>query len=97
VVTYCVLYEFTPAGMANVKELPQSIEQVHQAIAALGGKVLACYVLAGQYDSVGIYEFPSDEAAVAFLLNVGSRGAVKTTSLKAFSVDELSKVIKGLP
>lgn len=96
-VNYCVLYEFTTAGMKNVKELPQGLEQAHQAVAALGGKVLACYVLMGQYDSVGIYEFPSDEVALAFLLGMGSQGVAKTISLKAFTPEALAQVVKGLP
>lgn len=96
-VTYCVLYQFTSAGMANPKELPKGIEEVHQSIAAMGGKVLACYVLMGEYDSVGIYEFPSDEVALAFLLAVGSRGVAKTVSLKAFTPETLGQVAKNLP
>lgn len=96
-VTYCVLYQFTVGTMTNIKQLPQGIEEAHQAIAKLGGKVLACYVLMGEYDSVGIYEFPSDEVALAFLLGMASRGEVKTTSLKAFAPEVVAQVIKGLP
>ncbi len=96
-VTYCVLYQFTSAGMANPKELPAGIEEVHQAVAGMGGRVLACYVLLGEYDSVGIYDFPSDEAALAFVLAVGSRGVAKTVSLRAFTPEALGQVAKTLP
>ncbi|NPV08876.1 MAG: GYD domain-containing protein [Anaerolineae bacterium] len=96
-VTYCVLYQFTSAGMANVKELPRGIAEAHQAVEAMGGRVVACYVLMGQYDSVGIYEFPSDEVALAFLLGMGSRGVAKTTSLRAFTPEALAEVVKNVP
>ena len=96
-VTYCVLYQFTSAGMADAKALPQGIEQAHRAVEALGGKVRACYVLMGQYDSVGIYDFPSDEVALGFLLGLGSQGAVKTVSLRAFTLETVAQVVKSLP
>ena len=96
-VTYCVLYQFGAAMMKSIKELPQGIEGAHQTIAKLGGKVLACYVLMGEYDSVGIYEFPSDEVALAFLLGMASGGQVKTISFKAFAPEVVAQVIARLP
>ena len=94
---YLVLYNFTDQAMKNIKELPQGIEQAHQAIGAMGGKVLACYLVMGEYDSVGIYEFPSDEVAMGFLFGMGATGVARTTTLKAFTPEAVAEIVKGLP
>ena len=94
---YLVLYNFTDQAMKNIKELPQGIEQAHKTIEYLGGKVLACYLVMGEYDSVGIYEFPSDEVAMGFLLGMGGTGNVRTTTLKAFTPEAVAQIVKGLP
>ena len=51
----------------------------------------------GEYDYVSIGEFPSDEHAMTFAMATGSRGNVRTTTLKAFTKEELAEIIKKLP
>ena len=51
----------------------------------------------GSYDVVAIMELPSDEAAASFALQMGSRGNVRTTTLKAFTEDEFGSIIASLP
>jgi uncharacterized protein with GYD domain len=63
----------------------------------MGGKVSGVYVVMGEYDYVSIGEFPSDEVAMTFSLALGSRGNVRTTSLKAFTKEEFAKMVKKLP
>jgi hypothetical protein len=45
------------------------------------------------YDVVSIADFPDDETATAFLLQAGSLGNVRTTTLRAFNSDEISAII----
>jgi len=40
---------------------------------------------------------PSDEAYNKFAVWLGSQGNVRTTSLKAWPQEEMSKIIDGLP
>ena len=94
---YVVLYQFTDQTMKNIKEVGQGIDQAHQTIEAMGGSVVACYGLMGQYDSIGIYEFPSDEVAMTFLLGMGASGNVRTTTLKAFPYEQFSELASKLP
>jgi uncharacterized protein with GYD domain len=51
----------------------------------------------GEYDVVNIGEFSSDEAYTATLLEVASRGAVRATTLKAFTEDDYRKVVGSIP
>ncbi len=41
-------------------------------------------------------EAPNDEAAMEFELRVGSLGNVRTTTLKAFTEEEIARVIDKL-
>jgi uncharacterized protein with GYD domain len=50
----------------------------------------------GAYDIVVIFEAPDDESATAFLLETGSGGAVRTTTLRAYDREEMSGIIQRL-
>jgi uncharacterized protein with GYD domain len=55
----------------------------------LGGELKAFYMLQGQYDGVLIFDIPNDEALTRFLLTTGTAGNVRTTTLRAFTEEEL--------
>jgi uncharacterized protein with GYD domain len=44
-----------------------------------------------------IFEAPDDETAAAMQLTVGSRGAVRTTTLRAFGREEFERIIAKVP
>ena len=95
--TYIHLINQTQQGITNIKDVPARIEASTKAVEAAGGKQIGFYAVMGQYDFVGIAEFPSDEAALAFVLALGARGTVRTTTLKAFTEEEFAEIIKKLP
>jgi uncharacterized protein with GYD domain len=51
----------------------------------------------GQYDAVAISEAPSDEGYAGTLLAIGSAGAVRTETLRAFPEEDYRKIVAGLP
>jgi uncharacterized protein with GYD domain len=50
----------------------------------------------GQYDLVAISDVPDDETGAAGLLALGSGGNVRTTSMKAFTSEEMGRIIQKL-
>jgi uncharacterized protein with GYD domain len=96
-VTYVVLMKLTEQGVKDVKNAPQRIEEGIKGWEAMGGKILGFYVVMGEYDYVVIGEAPSDEVGMAFMLTLGSLGNVRTTSLKAFTVEEFTEIVKNVP
>ena len=94
--TYVTLYNLTAEGTKKLAELPAGIEELHDNVRRLGGKVLGCYALMGEYDFVGIYELPSDEAAITLALGAGSTGSVRTKTMKAFPYTQLVEIVKKL-
>ena len=61
--------------------------------AKFGGTLKEIYWTVGPYDIVAISEAPDDESATAFALTLASQGNVRTTTLRAFSGDEMRGVI----
>ena len=94
---YIGLYNLTDQGIKNIKESPARIEEGIKAAEAMGAKNISFYCVMGGYDYVAIGEFPNDQAAMTFALAVGSRGNVRTTTLKAFTKDEYAGAVKKLP
>ena len=95
--TYVILMNLTDQGVKNIKEALGRIETTAKAIEATGGKLLSFYTTMGQYDYVAIAEGPRDENAMAQLLALGQQGNVRTTTLKAFTKEQLAEIIKKLP
>ena len=96
-VTYILLMKLTDQGVKAIKEAPARIEAGIKGWEAMGGKIHGFYATLGEYDYVSVGEAPSDEVAMAFSLALSSFGNVRTVSLKAFTVEEFTKVVKHLP
>jgi uncharacterized protein with GYD domain len=62
-----------------------------------GVEVTDFYMTLGAYDMVARLEAPSDEAVARYIIALGSSGAVRTTTLKAFTEAEYREIIRGLP
>jgi uncharacterized protein with GYD domain len=95
--TYILLLKLTDQGIKDITNGPQRIEQAAARLEAMGGHLLDFYMVMGDYDYVAIGELPSDEAAATFLLELGSQGSVRTTSLKAFTRNQFIGMVNKLP
>jgi uncharacterized protein with GYD domain len=95
--TYIGLYKLTDQGIRNIKDAPQRIEEAFKGWEAMGGKVIGFYSVMGEYDYVAIGEAPNDEVAVTFALALGSQGDARTMTLKAFTREEFTEIVKKLP
>jgi len=56
---------------------------------------LQLFYTLGKYDFMMLVEVPSDEDLVSILLCLGSMGNVRTTTMKAWTESEGSKIITG--
>jgi uncharacterized protein with GYD domain len=95
--TYIVLFKLTDQGIKEIKDTPNNIKEAVKGIEAAGGRLKGLYAVMGEYDFVGISEFPSDEVQMTNILSLVSRGGVRATTLKAFSVEDFTKIVEKLP
>ncbi len=82
---YLIQAAYTPEAWAAMVKNPQSrAEAVRPIIEGLGGKLLSIYLAFGEYDVVGLAEYPDNASAAAFSMAASAGGAlkaVKTTPL----------------
>jgi uncharacterized protein with GYD domain len=95
--TYIGLYKLTEQGIKDIKNAHQRFEQGVKSLEKLGGRLVGFYTCMGEYDYVGIAECPNDQAAMVFLLGLGSQGNVRTTTMRAFTPQETAEMVKKLP
>ena len=90
-----MLMRFTDQGIRNVKDTIGR-EEVEKSEAEKLGCKFTVYWTLGKYDGIGILEAPNDDAAMEFGLRVGRLGNTRTTTLKAFTEEEIAKVVNKL-
>jgi uncharacterized protein with GYD domain len=89
--------KLTDQGSKDIMNAPARIEEGIKLFQKMGGKVIGVYMVLGEYDYITIGECPSDEVSAAFSLTLSSQGNVKTTTLKAFTANEITAIFKKLP
>jgi len=91
--TFIMLGHFSDQGIRSVKDTTKRVETVKAAAKKLGITVKDVYWTLGQYDTVLIAEAPDEAAMTAFGLTVGAHGNVRTQTLRAFSAEEMGRII----
>ncbi|MDQ3943407.1 MAG: GYD domain-containing protein [Actinomycetota bacterium] len=94
--TYISLLNFTDQGIQTVTETLQRTDSAAERAQEHGARLEQVYWTVGPYDLVAILEAPDDESATAFLLEVGSRGNVRTTTLRAYDREQMSGILQRL-
>ena len=95
--TYIVLINFTDQGIRNVKQTTERAKALTAAARRLGIKVKDIYWTLGAHDVVLVADAPNDEAVTAWTLGAGSLGNIRTQTMRAFSADELNKILAKIP
>ena len=94
--------EMTPAGIvefwraAGPRKWFMKDPAFDVAIREMGGEFKQVYLTMGAHDMVAIVEGPDDEAMAKVALGLGSSGAIRTTTLRAFSEATYRKLIDAI-
>jgi uncharacterized protein with GYD domain len=94
--TYVALIKWTEQGIRSVKDTVARAEQNRQAIERGGGRLLGLWWTQGAYDLVAVGEWPDEDGAMAFLLASGMEGSVRTETLRAFSAEDMGRILAKL-
>src|SRR5215203_2126061 len=93
---YVVLVNWTDQGIRNVKQTLERTDSGGETAEKHGLKLEQAYWTVGAYDMVTVFEAPDDEALSAHLLEIGSLGNVRTTTLRAYDEEEMSGILQRL-
>src|SRR5262245_20788168 len=94
--TYIVLGNFTDQGIRAVKDTTKRAEALRDLAKKVGVTVKEVYWTLGQYDVAAIVEAPDEASVTAFGLSAGALGNVRTQTLRAFSAEEMGRIIGRL-
>jgi uncharacterized protein with GYD domain len=94
--TFIVLASFTDQGIRNVKETIGRAEAFKEMARKSSVTVKDLYWTLGSHDVVAICEAPDDESATALSLSVCSRGNVRSEKLRAFSFEEMTRILGNM-
>jgi uncharacterized protein with GYD domain len=89
--TYIVLGHLTAQAKRNQAEALKARDQIFSQFQKKGVKITP-YMTLGPYDVVNIVESPTEELAMQFLMAAGSAGNIETTTLRAFSAQEMDTI-----
>jgi uncharacterized protein with GYD domain len=90
-----LIYEVDRARDKKLQDTIKRADAAKSEAEKIGGKFTSYWTF-GRYDGIGILEAPNDEAAMHFGLKVGSLGNIRTTTLRAFTEEEIASVLDKL-
>jgi uncharacterized protein with GYD domain len=91
--TYIVLGQFSDQGIKNVKKTTERAKAFRDLAKKMKVTVKEIYWTLGHHDVVTIAEAADDETMTALLLSAGAMGNLRTQSLRAFSADEMDRIV----
>lgn len=95
--TYISLVQYTQQGLQKVKDSPSRLDAARKAFEQAGAKIKDFYLVMGEYDIIFVAEAPNDETVAKLALILGSKGSVKTRTMRAFTEAEYRKLVGSLP
>ncbi len=95
--TYISLFSWTDQGIRNVRDTLERVDRASElAEEKYGVRLGQIYWTVGAYDLVSVFEAPDEQSATAFLLELGSVGNVRSTTLRAYDREEMSGILERL-
>jgi len=93
VATYVALINWTDQGVKGFKDSVDRYEAAQSQLQSMGVEFTDIHWTLGAHDLVGVIEAPDDQTLAAALLTVAGQGNIRTTTLRAFSAEEMRGVI----
>ncbi|HYD76361.1 GYD domain-containing protein [Ramlibacter sp.] len=95
--TYFALVTFTDQGLRSVKDTVKRADAAQELASRFGVRMTEIHWTLGPCDVLVKCEAQDEASVTAFNLALCSAGNVRTQTLRAFSRDEMAKVIEKLP
>ena len=94
---FIVISSLTDKGAETIADKPERIKSVNEELTKAGAKVRDQYVVFGDIDFINIAEVDDPEKFLKAIIELNSRGTVRTKSYLAIPVDRAIEVIKSTP
>jgi uncharacterized protein with GYD domain len=90
---YVSLMRLTQKGLVELTDSAKRRKVSEDRVAALGGRSIAFYALLGTYDFMQVFEMPSNEAMLQYVLTARRDGHVEPLILPAFDTETYGQIL----
>ncbi|HWC25495.1 MAG TPA: GYD domain-containing protein [Solirubrobacteraceae bacterium] len=91
--TFVALIDWTEQGVKGFRESVDRYEASRSSFELMGVRLTQVYWTLGGHDIVAVAEADDEETMAAATLMLAAEGNVRTTTMRAFSADEMRAVI----
>ena len=94
--TFVSLISLTQRGEEDIKHTVDRANAFREIAEAAGAAVKDVFWTLGGYDGVLIFDAPDDETATSLALGLGSKGNVRTQTLRAFDCKQIKSIVERM-
>lgn len=85
---YIIISNLTDEGAKTLKKNPGRVKEVNTELKDMGINVLDQYAILGNFDFLTIIEADDEDAITKAIVEIASRGSIKTSTYKAIPIDD---------
>ena len=93
---FLIMGKFTSQGIKNLKQTTSRAERFSEIAAKFGVTVREIFWLMGEYDVINIVEADDEKSVSALLFELGTWGNVTTTTLRAYTKEEMEEIFNKM-
>lgn len=94
---YVGLLNWTEQGAKTAKDTVKRADSLRAAAEQAGCKVRDLFWTMGPHDAVAVFEAPDDLTASRVAIAMGMKGNTRSLTMRAFTKEEMQKIVDGLP
>jgi uncharacterized protein with GYD domain len=94
---YVFLVDWTEKGVEAVDQTVERLEQGTEIAESFGCEIEHVWWTQGSHDMVSVVHAPDEQSMVAYTLAVARLGNFRTTTLRAWTGDEMREIVGRLP
>lgn len=91
---YIIISKLTDEGAKTLKKNPGRVKEVNAELKEMGVNVLDQYVVLGNFDFLTVVEADDESKVAKAIVEILSRGSIRTSSYKAIPVDDFIESLK---
>ncbi len=92
--TFIALINWTEQGVKGFRESVDRYEAARDRFEQMGVRITQVYWTLGGHDIVAVAEADDDETMGAAMLTLAEQGNLRTTTMRAFTADEMRTVLE---
>lgn len=91
---YIIISNLTDEGAKTLKKNPGRVKEVNTELKDMGINVLDQYAVLGNFDFLTIVDADDETTIAKAVVEIASRGSIKTATYKAISMEEFIKSLR---